>query len=77
MLSKQETLLGIGAWMESSRVRKPRRNVLPWDCSVGLYGNWVYLWILPGGTCVSQDGVQQEGFLEVAGPYGQESPLSF
>ena len=28
MLSKQEILLGRGAWMESSRVRKSRRNVL-------------------------------------------------
>ena len=26
MLTKQETLLGKGAWVESSRVREPRRT---------------------------------------------------
>ena len=30
MLTKQETLLGRGAWVESSRVREPRRTTLPW-----------------------------------------------
>ena len=29
MLRKQETLLGRGAWVESSRVREPRRTALP------------------------------------------------
>ena len=29
MLTKQEILLGEGAWVESSRVREPRRTALP------------------------------------------------
>ena len=29
MLTKQETLLGKGAWAESSRVRETRRTALP------------------------------------------------
>ena len=29
MLTKQETLLGRGAWVESGRVREPRRTALP------------------------------------------------
>ena len=29
MLTKQEILLGKGTWMESSRVREPRRTALP------------------------------------------------
>ena len=29
VLTKQEILLGKGAWAESSRVREPRRNALP------------------------------------------------
>ena len=28
-MTKQETLLGRGAWVESSRVRGPKRTVLP------------------------------------------------
>ena len=30
MLTKQEILLGNGAWVESSRGREPRRTALPW-----------------------------------------------
>ena len=30
MLTKQELLLGRGAWAESRRVREPRRTVLPY-----------------------------------------------
>ena len=30
MLTKQETLLGKGTGVESSRVREPRRTALPW-----------------------------------------------
>ena len=29
VLTKQEILLGKGTWVESSRVREPRRTVLP------------------------------------------------
>ena len=29
MLTKQETLLGKGAWLESCRVGEPRRTALP------------------------------------------------
>ena len=29
MLTKQETLLGKGAWADSRRVREPRRTALP------------------------------------------------
>ena len=29
MLTKQEVLLGKGAWVESIRVREPRRRALP------------------------------------------------
>ena len=29
MLTKQEALLGKGAWAEGSRVREPRRTALP------------------------------------------------
>ena len=29
MLTKQETLLGRGSWVESRRVREPRRTALP------------------------------------------------
>ena len=29
MLTKQETLVGKGAWAESGRVREPRRTAVP------------------------------------------------
>ena len=38
MLTKQETLLGKGAWAESRRVKEPRRTALPYGSQ-----SWV-LW---------------------------------
>ena len=39
VLTKQEILLGKGTWVESSRVREPRRTVLAH--SLGFYGDGV------------------------------------
>ena len=39
VLTKQETLLGKGTWMESSRVREPRRTALPRGSR-----SWVLWW---------------------------------
>ena len=38
VLTKQETLLGRGAWAESSRVREPRRTFLP--CGLQSLVSW-------------------------------------
>ena len=69
LLTKQETLLGGGLWVESSRVREPRRASLPrgvrsqvlwsWDSFPGCLANHlacpiVWFRVLPGGTCISQ-----------------------
>ena len=61
MLTKQEILLGRGSWMESSRIREPRRTALPW---LGFYGDQISfqvvfsqsLWVrvLPGGARLVQ-----------------------
>ena len=37
MLTKQESLLGRGAWEESSRAREPRRAALPHACSLRFF----------------------------------------
>ena len=37
LLTKQEILLGSGAWVESRRVREPRRTALPRGCSLRFY----------------------------------------
>ena len=41
MLTKQEILLGKGTWVESRRVREPRRTALPSGCSLGFYGDGI------------------------------------
>ena len=38
MLTKQEILLGKGTWVESSRVREPRRTALPCGLQSRLFG---------------------------------------
>ena len=58
MLTKQEILLGKGTWVESRRVREPRRTAL--TCSLGFYGDGIsfrvvfsqsfWLRVLPGGA---------------------------
>ena len=48
VLTKQETLLGRGAWAESSRVREPRRTALPCACSLGFYGDGISFWVVSG-----------------------------
>ena len=40
VLTKQEILLGKGTWVESSRVREPRRTALPHG-SLGFYGDGI------------------------------------
>ena len=64
MLTKQEILLGRGTWAESSRVREPRRTVLPHGSSLRFYGDGIsfhvvfsqsfWLGALPGGPCLVQ-----------------------
>ena len=63
MLTKQEILLGKGTWVESSRVREPRRTALPHG-SLGFYGDRISFWVvfsqsfwlraLPGGALLVQ-----------------------
>ena len=87
MLTKQETLLGRGAQVESSRVREPRRTALPrgsqsWDFMVmGLVSRSSLAnhsdsgFFLVVHALFSQDGFQREGFWEVGRTYGLVSPL--
>ena len=75
VLTKQETLLARGAWVESSRIREPRRNAL--SCSsqisgfmgIGLVspscsaGSWCGSGsFLVACTSLSQYGFQCQGF---------------
>ena len=46
MLTKQEILLGKGTWVESSRVREPRRTALPHGSQCRVLRWWDYF---PGG----------------------------
>ena len=46
VLTKQETLLGKGARVESSRVREPRRTALQEACSLGFYGDGISFWVV-------------------------------
>ena len=48
MLTKQEILLGKGTWVESSRVREPRRTALPLARSLGFYGDGISFWVVFG-----------------------------
>ena len=58
VLTKQEILLGKGAWAENSRVRESRRTALPcgsqilWWCVVFSQSFW--LRVLPGGARLVQ-----------------------
>ena len=47
VLTKQEILLGKGTWVESSRVREPRRTALPW-LSLGFYGDGISFQVVFG-----------------------------
>ena len=46
--TKQEILLGKGARVESSRVRKPRRTALPVARSLGFYGDGISFQVVFG-----------------------------
>jgi len=48
MLTKQEILLGRGTQAESSRVREPRRTVLPLVSSLQFYGGGISSWVVFG-----------------------------
>ena len=64
MLTKQETLLGKGAWVESRRVREPRRTALPHGLVSGFMmmglvsrfslANHSNSRVLAGGACLVQ-----------------------
>ena len=45
VLTKQEISLGKGTWVESSRVREPRRTALPRG-SLGFYGDRISFWVV-------------------------------
>ena len=73
VLTKQEILLGKGAWVESSRVREPRTTAL---VAAQFYGDRISFPVvfsqlsdsesfLVMHTLFSQDGCQREGFWEV------------
>ena len=76
LLTKQEILLGKGTRVESSRVREPRRTVLPLLTVLGFTVMGLLSWwalanhsdsesFLGVHTLFSQDGCQREGFWEV------------
>ena len=48
VLTKQEILLGKGTWLESSRVREPRRTALCVAGSLGFYGDGISFWVVFG-----------------------------
>ena len=48
VLTKQEILLGKGAWVESSKVREPRRTALQEACSLGFYGDGISFQVVFG-----------------------------
>ena len=60
----KEILLGKGTWVESSRIRDPRRAALPHGWQLGFYGDGISFWVvfsqsfwfrvLPGGTGLVQ-----------------------
>ena len=76
VLTKQEILLGKGTRVESSRVREPRRTVLPCGSQSGFMVKWLVSGLslanhsdseslLVVHALFSQDGCQREGFWEV------------
>ena len=48
MLTKQETLLGRGTQVESSRIRQPRRTALPLAHSLRFYGDGISFQVVFG-----------------------------
>ena len=89
LLTKQETLLGKGAWTENRRLKEPRRTTLPHGSWSRVLWWWDYfpgcLWPIISDTgsflvthaSLCQDGFQQEGFWEVGRIDGLVSPHSF
>ena len=86
LLTKKETLLGRGAWAESSRVREPRRTALAHGTGFMVIGLVSGLSLanhsdsgsfLVARASLSQDGFQREGFWEVGRTYGRAFPFSF
>ena len=74
VLTKQEILLGRDTWVESSRVREPRRTALPHALMViglvsklSLANHSDSQSFLVVHASLSQDGCQREGFWEVVG----------
>ena len=47
-LTKQETLLGRGSWVESRRVRDPGELLCHVARSLGFYGDGVSFWVVSG-----------------------------
>ena len=85
MLTKQEILLGKGTWVESSRVREPRKTALPHGLGFMVMGLVSGLSLanhsdsesfLVVHALFSQDGCQREGFWEVVGPVVSPFDLS-
>ena len=86
MLTKQETLLGKGTWVESSRVREARRTavtrgsvsgfmVMGLVSRLSLANHSDSESFLLAQALLSQDGCQKEGFWEVVGHI--VSPFTF
>ena len=85
VLTKQEILLGKGTWVESSRVREPRKTALPHGLGFMVMGLVSGLSLanhsdsesfLVVHALFSQDGCQREGFWEVVGPVVSPFDLS-
>ena len=56
MLTRQEILLGRGAWVESTRVREPRSIAQPCGNGVSFQvvsGQSFWLMVLPSGACIA------------------------
>ena len=78
VLTKQEILLGKGAWVESRSLRGPRRTFCHMAGSLRFYGDGISFRLplanhsdsesfLVVHALFSQDGCQREGFWEVVG----------
>ena len=48
ILTEQEILLGKGTWVESSRVREPRRTALLCGSQSRFYGDGISFWVVFG-----------------------------
>ena len=66
MLTKQEILLGKGTWMESSRVREPRRTALPHGSHLG----FMVMGLVSGLSLVNHS--DSESFLVVQALFSQD-----